>query len=151
MVRIFTAMLSMLAGLTFQVPTAQAGAYGLPFACEEAPSIDGVPCSEIDRAVGEAADEFHIDHAKFRRTIKCESSYNPVTGGFYEGLAQESQEFWDRWVPRFNRDVAVDIGAGRPYGSRTHPFDNARLAAYVIRWYINNRGGDGYQEWGICA
>lgn len=148
MVRLFTAIMSLLAGLTFQVPVADAGHLGIPFACDHAPTLDGVPCSEIDRAVQEAANEFGIDHRKFRFTIECESGYEPDAGGFYKGLTQQSLEFWNRWVPRFNRDVAVDIGAGRPYGSRSHPFDNARLAAYVIS---REPDKDDYDEWGICA
>lgn len=150
MVRLFTAVMFLLNGLVFTAPEATASTAGIPFACHHGPTLDGIPCSEIDRAVQEAANEFRIDHRKFRVTIECESDYYPNAGRFYKGLTQQSQEFWDRWVPRFNRDVAVDIGAGRPYGSRTHPFDNARLAAYVIRWYTD-AGKDPYHEWGICA
>lgn len=122
----------------------QAQAQSIPFACDHAPNLDGIPCSEIDRAVAEAANEFGIDHRTFRVVIECESSYEPVTGGYYEGLTQQSAEFFNRWFPRFNAAVNPDLGDRRPYASRTHPFDNARLAAYVI--HLN-----GYAEWGRCA
>lgn len=114
----------------------------LPFACDFAPTLDGVPCSEVDRAVGEAADEFGIDHARFRRMIACESHFRPAVDSNYPyvGLTQQGSEFWRRWVPRFNYVVAVDLGDRRPYASRYHPFDNARLAAYVISL-------NGYDEW----
>ena len=94
--------------------------------------------------MSEAAVEFRIDEYEFRRVIECESWFIPTAGGYYKGLTQQSSEFFNRWLPRFNRDVEPDLGAGRPHPSREHPWDNARLAAYVISL-------NGYDEWGICA
>ena len=133
-----------LSSLTFHTNSAGAhAAHGrLPMACDFGPSQHGVSCHELNRAVAEAADEFRIDHARFRRMIACESHYNHMEDSNrpYVGLTQQGSEFWSRWAPRFNAAVAVDLGAGRPYASRYHPWDNARLAAYVISL-------NGYSEW----
>lgn len=138
-----------------EVPPPPAGA---PTACTQHPDHQAefhpIPCGEIDRAVTEAAREFGIDEAKFRRVTACESAFRPrvVGAGLYVGLLQESSEFFRRWQLRFDHDpaVAVDLGQGMPGytgpgtgAERGNPFHNARVAAYAI-------AHDGYSEWGRC-
>lgn len=133
------------------VPAGAAGASPWPTACGQHPAhvaAMAAPCSEIDRAVHEAAVESGIDEARFRRSISCESHFIDVAqNGQFIGLSQLGRSFVPGYVRPFDDAHAVDLGQGMPGYAGTgtgfdtrNPFHNARLAAWVISW-------DGYGQW----
>lgn len=151
-------LLSLVAALaigTFPPSTSTADAATWYTACGQPASIRAqfrdIPCSEIDRAVHEAAVEFHINEQNFREVVQCESKFNPYArrpGSQFRGLTQQGYDFERRHVPRFDNDPKhVDLGKGMPgYRGPTtgyslfNPFHNARNAARVISIW-------GYAEW----
>ncbi len=104
-------------------------------ACDYAREWRDVPCTEVNRAITEAAREFHIDEARFRRMIRCESRFHPFVGARYRGLTQQGPGFVAAVYPRFNAAVEPDV-----LGNPLAPFDNARTAAWVI-------SREGYSQW----
>ncbi len=100
------------------------------------------PCSEVERAITEAVQLHPVNGDRFRRVIRCESSFNPHVNRW--GLVQLTDGFWNREMPRFNAANDPDIF------DRNNPFHNARLAAWVIvRDGQRDRdpGPDGYGQW----
>ncbi len=109
-------------------------------ACGHASMFHDIPCSEVDRAITEAAREFRLNEGKFRRVARCESGFNPFNSpGSYFGLMQHSKSEWSGRVRAFNQGYDPDV-LGNPHA----PFDNARVAA----WMIHN---DGWGPWPECG
>jgi hypothetical protein len=101
------------------------------FACGQHPDHQAamtVPCSEIDRAVGEAADEFGLDHRRFRLLARCESHFKNAAGRSHVGVYQQAAKYWRGRVNDFNRrhpHYPVGLDA-------SNPFWNARVSADMI-------------------
>lgn len=129
---------------------------GSLIACEQPASTQAqygnIPCTEIDRAIHEAAIEFKINETRFRLMIRCESRFRPSVKNKESsatGLTQQTIGFRSAQVPEFDHDpyIRVDLGKGMPdYRGPTtafqvtNPFHNARLAAFVI-------SEEGYGQW----
>lgn len=108
-------------------------------ACSTSATFNDIPCSEVDRALTEAAREFRLDEAKFRRVARCESGFNPFNSTrSYYGVFQHLKSEWAGRVRAFNQGYNPDV-LGNPHS----PFDNARIAA----WMINNTG---WGAWPVC-
>jgi hypothetical protein len=99
-----------------------------------------IPCSEVDRAISEAAREFSIDEQKFRKKIRCETggTFNPFIGRYFKGLTQQHPGYWGGRVLRFNMTQEPDV-----LGNVLSPFDNARVGAWMA-------STDGWWHWPNC-
>jgi hypothetical protein len=111
------------------VPSTSAGAQtGGLSACDYRSSYGDIPCSEVDRAITEAAAEFGVDETAMRRTAKCESTFDPYArNGQYGGLYQQASSYWGDRVGDFNANVDPDVSGGI-----YNPFDNARVSARMM-------------------
>lgn len=124
-----------------------AGLQGSASACANGAAVSGVfrqgfnsiMCTEVDRALNEAAVEFKVDGNRIRRMATCESGLDPFAGRKYKGLFQQSNVYWNGRVRAFNRDNDIDV-TGNIYS----PFDNARVTAYMISKF-------GYGAWPSCG
>ena len=117
--------------------TAAAGPGGLS-ACDYRGDFRGIPCTEVDRAIREAAAEFRVDENRLRRIVRCESKFDPFAdSGRYKGLFQHDRQYWPGRVAEFNARVSPDVP-----GNYHSPFDNARLSARII--------GLGQDHWPNC-
>lgn len=109
-------------------------------ACGHASSFGDIPCTEVDRAITEAAKEFNLDGDKFRRVARCESGFNPFNSSrSYYGLFQHLKTEWTGRAEAFNRGYNPNV-LSNPHS----PFDNARVAA----WMIHNGGWGPWPECG---
>ena len=106
-------------------------------ACDYQPRFRDIPCSEVDRALREAAAEFAVDETALRRVVRCESKFDPYAGRRYRGLFQHDPGAWGQRVREFNAHVAPDVR-----GVITSPFDNTRVSARMI--------GLGQDHWPNC-
>jgi len=106
--------------------------------CDYSASFGNIPCSEVDRAITEAAAESRVDETRLRTIVRCESRFNPFAeNGSYKGLFQQSSTYWDGRVADFNANVDPDVP-----GNYSSPFDNARVSARMI--------GLGQEHWPNC-
>jgi hypothetical protein len=129
--------LATLALAAFVPSTAAAQSGGLS-ACDYQSTYREIPCTEVDRAVTEAAAEFRVDEARLREIVRCESRFDPFAeNGQYKGLFQQSSSYWAGRVADFNANVDPDVP-----GNYTSPFDNARVSARML-----GLGGD---HWPNC-
>jgi hypothetical protein len=97
-------------------------------ACDHRAQYGDIPCSEVDRAITEAAAEFGVDEGVMRRIARCESRFDPfASNGPYQGLYQQSTQYWDGRVADFNAHVRPGVS-----GNIHHPFDNARVSARMM-------------------
>lgn len=106
--------------------------------CGHTDYFQDIPCSEVDRAIRESAKEFSIDEGRFRRVALCESGFNPFNSRSYWGLFQHSKTYWPGRVRNFNTNNNPDV-----LGNPESPFDNARIAAWMIR-------NGGWSPWPNC-
>ncbi len=113
-------------------------------ACSTAPVFHDIPCSEVDRAIREAAREFNLDENKFRRVARCESGFNPFNSpGSYFGLMQHLKTEWAGRATAFNQGYDPNV-LGNPHS----PFDNARVAAWMIH---NDQDSNPWSAWPQCG
>ena len=122
------------------VPSSSAAAQtGGLSACDYQADYNGIPCSEVDRAITEAAAEFGIDETQMRQTAKCVSTSNPYArSGQYMGLFQQASSYWGERVGEFNASVDPDVT-----GDAYNPFDNARVSARMM--------AESTSHWPNCA
>ncbi len=136
------AVLAILVASATSIPPSHAARTGPLDACAPTWTRTGyygdISCSEVNRAINEAAAWWGIDEQRFRRVIRCESAFNPFANRY--GLVQLTDGFWHREAPRFN------AAAGPIATVRASPFHNAYVAAWVIaRDAVRVR--DGYAQW----
>jgi hypothetical protein len=94
-------------------------------ACDYQAKFRDVPCHEVDRSITESAAEFKADETELRKTVRCESRFNPhADSGEYKGLFQQASDYWSKRVADFNRHEEPDV-TGKIYS----PFDNSRVSA----------------------
>lgn len=135
------AISSLFAASTITLDTRPAEARHSLSACGHAAFFQDIPCSEVDRAITEAAREFRLNETKLRKVIRCESGFNPFNSpGSYYGLGQHLKSEWNGRVAAFNRGYDPDV-IGNPHA----PFDNARVTA----WMAHNEGDWG--AWPECG
>jgi hypothetical protein len=109
-------------------------------ACDYRSDYDGVPCSEVDRAISESAAEFRMDDVKLRKIVRCESKFDPrAESGQYKGLFQQVAKYWPKRVDDFNAHHDPDVG-----DEIYSPFDNSRVSARMLA-----AGMD--EHWPNCA
>ena len=109
-------------------PAADAHGKGSLRACDYQANYRDIPCTEVDRAITEAAAEFAVDETRLRTIVRCESTFNPYAdSGHYKGLFQQAPEYWTKRVADFNRHRDPDVG-----GHIYHPFDNSRISARML-------------------
>ena len=84
------AVLAILVASATSIPPSHAARTGPLDACAREWTRTGyyrdIPCSEVNRAINEAAAWWGIDEQRFRRVIRCESSFNPFANRY--GLVQ---------------------------------------------------------------
>jgi hypothetical protein len=133
-----TTALGVAALLPSTASTAGAAPGGLS-ACDHRRDFRGIPCTEVDRAIREAAAEFRVDETRLRRIVRCESKFDPYAdSGRYKGLFQQDSRSWAGRVAEFNANVSPDVP-----GNYHNPFDNARVSARMM-------GLDGGSHWPNC-
>jgi len=109
-------------------------------ACDYRRDYDGIPCSEVDRAISESAAEFRVDETRLRSIVRCESSFNPrATRGSYKGLFQQLDDYWPERVGDFNDHHDPDVG-----NNIYSPFDNSRVSARML-------AAGNEEDWRNCA